>query len=60
MTDDDGRRLAELAIDALARAQERTADPNATIVGATVTLVVDTCDGIQVITQTSDNTASFG
>jgi hypothetical protein len=52
MTKNDGSLVAQVALDAIARAQEQVPDPDATLAGVQVTLMLETREGLDVVTTT--------
>jgi hypothetical protein len=52
MTDNDGQLVAQAALDAIAQAQEQVVDPDATLAGVQVTLMLNTSEGLDVVTRT--------
>jgi hypothetical protein len=60
MTDTDGTLVAQVALDAIAQAQEQIIDPDATLAGVQITLMLSTSEGLDVVTRTQEVGAAAG
>jgi hypothetical protein len=54
MTQTDGTMVAQVALDAIAQAQEHITDPDATLAGVQITLMLSTSEGLDVVTRTHE------